>query len=55
MAVLPDQEHLLYVIEGEHRHGARVNHHVPFGQFTVGHPDLVGPHGDQPAAGQLGR
>ncbi len=55
MAVLPDQEYLLGVIEGEHRHGARVNHHVPFGQFTVGHPDLVGSHGDQPAADQLGR
>src|ERR1700745_1940203 len=55
MTVLPDQEHLLGVIQGEHRDRARVNHHVPFGQFTVGHPDLVGPHGDQPTAHQLGR
>src|SRR5689334_25164247 len=55
MTVLPDQEHLLNVIQGEHRDRARVNHHVPFGQFTVGHPDFVGPHGDQPTAHQLGR
>ena len=28
---------------------------IPFGYLIVGGADLIGPYGDQPAAGQFGR
>ena len=51
MPVLPDQQHLARVVQGDDGHGAGVLHHVPFGQVIVGHADLVGPYRDQAAAG----
>src|SRR6202453_597520 len=55
MTVLPDQQDLVRVIQGQHGYGAGMKHHVPFGYLIVRHPDLVGPYGDQPATDQLRR
>ena len=55
MTVLPDHQDPVGVIQGEHGHGARMEHHVPFGHIIVGGEDLIGPYGDQAATEQLSR
>src|SRR5580658_69569 len=55
MAVLPDHQDPVGVIQGEHGHCTGMKHHVPFGQMIFGGTDLVAAYGDQLAADQLRR
>jgi len=36
VAILPDHQDLVRVIQGQHGHRTRVDHHVPFGQLVAG-------------------